>query len=300
MHNLALIAAFSKVADSNSFTEAAAQLGMSKPTVSKHITTLEKNLGVRLINRTTRSIRLTEIGADFYAHCQRILAELEAAEAEVLQACGRPRGRVRVQVSTSLGYRWLASELREFLNRYSEIEIDLKMTRHAINGTERDIDLEIRIMRHEPSSSRARRLFPCAHLVCGAPRYLEEFGTPVTLRDLRLHNCLINTQDALGDNWRLHGPKGAESVKVSGRFHADNEESLYRAILSGVGLGLMPSLLVDEDIRANCLVHVLPDFQDIDPALYLVYPYDGEPPAKVRAVVNYLEERLNGRSRRDP
>lgn len=292
MHSLTHIAVFTRVVDSGSFTAAAHQLGMSKPTVSKHISMLEAHLGARLLNRTTRSLGLTEVGANFYGHCRNIMAELEVAEGEVVRSGSAPRGRLRVSAPTCFGDRWVAPALPEFLDMYPDLEIDLALDNGFVDLIRDGFDLAIRITREPPAGLGFRRLAPFLHLVYGAPGYGERFGWPETPRHLAGHNCLINPYFAAGDCWQLSGPNGVEAVKVAGRFRADDGGALRSAVLAGCGLALMPSFLVAADVVAGRLCDALPGYRENSFAVYAVYPETDRIAPKVQAFLNYLEPRL--------
>lgn len=199
MDNLTHIAIFMGVVECGSFTAAAHKLGMSKPTVSKHITTLERHLGARLLNRTTRSIGLTEIGTNFYGHCRNIMTELETAESEVLQSSSAPRGRLRITAPNCFGDQRLAPALPEFLDMYPDVEIDLTLENRFVDLIKEGLDLAIRITRNAPTNHGFRYLAPFVRIVCAGPAYCERHGRPVTALDLVNHNCLVNPCFATSD-----------------------------------------------------------------------------------------------------
>jgi DNA-binding transcriptional LysR family regulator len=288
MHSLTHIAVFMRVVETGSFTAAARKLGMSKPTVSKHITTLERHLGARLLNRTTRSLGLTEIGAGFYSHCQNIMAEVATAEAEVLQSSGTPRGRLRISAPVCFGDRCMVPKLPEFLERYPDIEIDLSLSNRQVDLIKEGYDLAIRVTRNEPAGLISTHLAPCTHLVCAAPAYLERHGRPRNLAALAKHNCLLYAFFGSGNSWHLDGPNGPATVKVRGRFQANNGDALRLALLSGQGIGLMPTYLVSEDLAAGRLTDVLPGYRETSYAVLAVYPEEGRDLPKVQALVEHL------------
>ncbi len=280
-----------RVVDEGSFAAAARKLGMSKPTVSKNVTALERQLGARLLNRTTRSLGLTEIGTRFYAHCQTIMAELEVAEREVLQFSDAPRGRLRISVQPCFGLHCMVSELPEFLDLYPDIEIDLMLDNRPTDLIGEGVDMAIRIAQGEPAGLRAVSLVDCVHLVCGAPRYFERCGLPRTPGDLANHNCLGYVHNGSTDTWQLEGPRGLEPVMVKGRLRANSGDALRVALLSGLGVGLMPAFLVDEDLEAGRLCDALPGYRDNSHSVFAVYPHGNYVSPKVQAFIEYLEMR---------
>lgn len=278
-----------RVVETGSFTLAAEKLGMSKATVSKHVTALEKHLDSRLLNRTTRTLRLTEVGANFYVHCQKAMGEMEAAEAEVSRSSTEPRGRLRISAPTPFGCRPVASVLGEFMDRYPDIQIDLVLSDHIADLNREGFDLAIRITRREPSRMLFRLLASCVFIVCAAPSYCERYGMPRVPSDLTNHHCLICAHGAIGDNWGLEGPNGRETVTVAGRLRINNCEALRLALLSGLGIGLMPTFLVADDIRAGRLCNVLPAYQESGYSIFAVYSSDSHAVPKVQAFIDHLE-----------
>jgi DNA-binding transcriptional LysR family regulator len=288
MNSLTHIAVFMRVVDTGSFTAAARMLGMSKPTVSKHITTLERHLGARLLNRTTRSLGLTEIGARFYGHCQNIMAEVATAEAEVLQSSGTPRGRLRITAPVCFGDRCLAPELPEFLERYPDIQIELSLSNQHVDLIKEGYDLAVRITRNEPAGLLSTYLAPCSHVVCATPQYLERHAKPRRVADLAEHECLMYVFFGSGHSWQLDGPSGTETVRVNGRFQANNGDALRQALLAGLGIALMPTYLVGEDLAAGRLVDVLPGYRENTYSILAVHPEEGRDLPKIQALVEYL------------
>ncbi|NIA67033.1 LysR family transcriptional regulator [Pelagibius litoralis] len=290
-HELTHIVVFSCVADLRSFTAAAARLGLSKPTVSKHVSALEAHLGARLLNRTTRSIGLTEIGKRFHARCHRILADLDEAESEVMHYQALPQGKLRVTAPPSLGSRHIAPFLGDFFDRYPKLEIDMVLDDRKIDLARSEIDLAIRVDTGPPQGGWAEDLAPCRQVVCGAPAYVARFGIPATPAALSTHNCLSCSHLATREFWQLVDADGREQrIKVHGRLRCDNAEAMRRAAVAGVGLALMPTFLVSEDLADGTLVDVLPGFRTEVHRIFAVSPHTGYLAPKVRAFVSYLSE----------
>ena len=288
------VVAFARVVDAGGFTAAARQLGMSKATVSKHVTTLEGHFGTRLLNRTTRSLRLTDDGARFYAHCHNILSELATAETEILKSNTTPCGRLRVNAPTFFGSRRVTPALYDFLESYPELEIDLTLCDEDDDLVDAGMDVAIRVSRGQAADTHATRLAPCEQIICGAPRYLDRHGAPSVPGELVRHNCLSYAHSPDSNTWWLVGPNGEEHVKVRGRLRANDGEALRCAVLTGLGLALMPALQIAEDLRVGDLVEVLPEYEDRSHSIYAVYPQDRRMLPKVRAFVGFLEARCRG------
>lgn len=289
---LANLHVFARVVAAGSLTAAGNLLGMSKPTVSKHITALERHVGARLLHRTTRPTRPTTIGALFYAHCQVIMNELKAAQTEVLRASTEPRGSLRITAPTCFGADHLTPTLGDFFERYPEITVDLTLSNRVVDVIARGFDVAIRVARAAPPGLLSRRLAPCVHLVCGAPKYLERRGIPGEPSDLANHHCLTYAYYATGNSWRLEGPRGPETVTVTGRFQANSGAALRAALLNGFGVGLVPTYLVWKDLAAGRLRDVLPGYRDNGYAIFAVYPDNDHVTPKVQVFVDYLQSRF--------
>ncbi len=270
---LSHVTAFAQVVDAGSFTDAARQLGLSKATISKHVAHLEHRLGASLLRRTTRSLGLTEAGARFYSHCRNILDELAVAESEVLESLGAAQGRLRVATPNFFDGQKIAPALHDFMERYPAIEVELSLHDAMGEGSgEEKADVSIQVARIQECIGRGIQLAPCVARVYGSPGYIERYGEPMTPDDLSRHNCMRIGSGRQGGTWALEGPEGPWSVNVSGRFCANSGAALQHAVLSGLGLSLMPESLVADDLAAGRLVNVLPSFRDRSQALYLEVP----------------------------
>jgi len=287
-HDLADIAIFSVVAELRSMTAAADRLGLSKATVSKHVSALEAHLGVRLLSRTTRSLRLTEAGARFHLRCQGILADLKAAEADVQRYHVRPQGQLRVTVSSSLGALHIAPTLGGFLDRYPDILLDLRLSDRKLDLLEGDLDLAIRVTIDPPEGAWLRELAPCRQIICAAPSYLEEHGWPSDLEELRHHSCLSYAYLSTGEFWPLSGPEGPCGVRISGRIRCDSGEMMLNAVLGGAGVALMPTFLVANSIAAGTLVNVFPTLVSEVHKIYAVVPPGQHLTPKVEVFLSHL------------
>ncbi len=302
MHGLGHILAFMHVADSHNFTAAAEQLGMSKATVSKQVARLEADLGVRLLKRTTRSVALTEPGVRFYGRCRQIMAELEAANAEIRESTSRGRERLRIGASTAFGRLHLAAALNGFLEQAPATELDIVFAEPAGAALEAGFDAALRIARQTPPGRASRRLAPWRRVLCAAPRYLEAHETIARPGDLVDHDCLICAGAGGGDTWRLSGASGSRSVKVSGRLRVNCADTLRLAVRAGLGLALVPEVLVRDDLAAGEVRRVLPDYADDSCALYALHPDSAAPSPKLADLFDFLEAyyRAPGRSAERP
>lgn len=287
---LAAMAVFVRVVEAGGFSAAARELGLSKSAVSKSVARLEDRLGLRLLNRTTRKLSLTEAGAAYHAGCRRMLAEAEAAERAVVLLAGAPRGTLKVNAPMSFGVARIAPLLPDFLRRYPEVELDMVFEDRATDLVEQGYDLAVRIGALPDSSLVARRLCPVRRLLVAAPDYLATRGTPARPEALAAHDCLLYHYLPSGDLWRFQGPEGEErSVKVSGRARLNNGEALLTACIAGLGVALMPSFLCAEALRDGRLRRLLPDWRDpAELAVHAVFPATRNLSPKVRAFVDHL------------
>jgi len=292
MDRLTAMALFAHVVDSRSFSATAQHFRLSKSSVSKHIAALEEKLGARLLNRTTRRLTLTEVGAIFYERCQRIVAEAEEAEQAVSEMRGTPRGLLRVNAPMSFGQLHLAPAVAEFLQAYPDIRLDLTLNDRQLDLVEGGFDLGIRIAELADSTLIARRLAPARLVVCGAPSYLERRGTPRRPADLREHNCLHYTYLSTRDSWRLQGQRGRDLVPVSGDFQSNNGDALQAAARAGLGLAQLPTFIVGPDLRAGLLRPVLQRFEARRLSVWAIYPHTRHVSPKVRVFVEFLAARF--------
>jgi DNA-binding transcriptional LysR family regulator len=286
------IAAFARVVDSGSFSAAARRLNISKSAISAHVQRLEERLGIRLLNRTTRRLSLTEAGAAYYRHCARILVEAEAAEQAASALQREPRGTLRISAPDSFGWMHVAPAVPAFLKRYPDISIDIKLSPAYANLVDEGLDLAIRIGVLEDSALVVRKLALSRLVLCAAPAYIEERGTPRTPDDLAGHNCLCTDLLPWGDEWRLAGKGGEVRVPVGGSVRSNNAEMLRVAALDGIGIAALPTWVVAEQLRGGTLRRVLTAWEPPVSTIYAVYPGNRLMSMKVRAFVDHLARRF--------
>ncbi|WP_230531306.1 LysR family transcriptional regulator [Microvirga roseola] len=284
---------FVRVAALGSFSAAARALHLSQTMVTKHIAALEERLGIKLLNRSTRRLVLTEGGRSYLAACERILAEIEEAEASASLDRIEPRGTLRLNVPLTFGFRQIVPALAEFSRLYPAISVDLGLADRYVDLIEEGWDLAIRIGRLKDSSLIARRLAPCRIVVCAAPSYLEAHGTPKTLEDLSRHNCLGYTLSSTvgADRWAF-GAEGEMVASVQGNLRANNGDALLAAALAGQGLIYQPTFLVGDSLREGTLIRLLDDYPAYEVGVHAVLPSGRQVPAKVRAFVEFLSRRF--------
>jgi DNA-binding transcriptional LysR family regulator len=275
------------VVESEGFSAAARALGISPSMATTHVRSLEERLGVRLLNRSTRRVSLTEAGQIYYERCLQILAEVEDADrvAQALQST--PRGTLRLNTSVAIP-PFLAPVIAEFVTLYPDVSINLTMTDRMIDLVEEGFDLAVRNMLIPDSSLIVRRVASYRFVVCGAPSYFAARGVPKQPADLVQHNCLIYSHSVWGNEWRFAGPDGEQSVPVSGNLQANSDNALRLAAVHGQGLALAPTFLVADEIKSGRLVPVLSRFLQTEHAINAVYPHRHHLSAKVRSFIDLL------------
>jgi DNA-binding transcriptional LysR family regulator len=285
---------FAQVVKSKSFSAAAEQLGASKSHVSKSVARLETALGVRLLQRSTRRLSLTEIGDAYFEHCDRILDELALADSTVNRLHQEPRGTLRISTSVAFGTLHVASALPDFMAQYPDLSVDMTISDRVVDLVEERYDLALRITAEPGQNLVARRLAPIRRKICAAPAYLARRGTPQTPQDLAGHNCLDYTYQSAQGFWQLKGPDGADcAIPVSGNLRMNDDEALSQAVVGGLGLALLPTFIVGGELQAGRLVEVLPGYQPVvDRFLHAIHLPNRHMPLKVRAFIDYLAKRF--------
>lgn len=296
MDTLISMKVFAAVVDTGSFAAASDRLDMSRAMTSKYVAHLEEHLGTRLLQRTTRKLTLTESGAAYYEQCTQILADIAAAEESALHLTEAPRGTLRVTVPVSFGILHMGPVISEYLKRYPDVKADILVTDRRVDLIEEGLDLALRIGSLPESGLVAKKIASDRVVICGAPDYLKRHGTPKTPADLERHNCLAYAYAASGDEWKMTGPDGVHTVKVSGSLRATNGDMVKLAGVGGVGLMRQPLFLTAQELRAGQLVEVLTEYKCDDIGIYAVYPSRKHLSAKVRTFVDFLANAFSLRS----
>jgi DNA-binding transcriptional LysR family regulator len=292
MQDLNDMITFARVVDAKSFSEAARRLGMSKSRVSKSIAKLERSLGAKLLNRSTRSLSLTEVGALFYQHCRRVADEVAAAEEAVGQLHSEPRGVLRLTAPVAFGTLHIAPALPSFLARYPDLAMDVTITDRMIDLVDEGYDVAVRLGRVIDPSLVAVKLAPVRRVVCATPEYFKRRGIPDSPDELANHNCLYYTHVAGPGEWRLKGVDGEITIPVRGDLRINDDEALSQAVLGGLGVALLPTFLIGKELQSGRLQAVLSDYVPLERYIFAVRLQNANPPAKVRAFIDFLRARF--------
>jgi len=294
MDRLTSMSVFVKVVAHHNFAVAARELGLSRAGVSKHVLALEKSLGARLLNRNTRRLSLTEVGAVVCERYARILEEVEEVERSAGALQIAPKGLLRISAQMSIGLTHLAPLVADYMAGYPGVSIDMVLNDRDVDLIEEGFDAAIRIGHLADSSLVAHHLTAVHFVTCASPKYVARYGAPQRPSDLRQHNCVVYSLRERHGGWRYTGPTGEESVRISGRLKAINGNFLRIAVIKGEGIGLAPTFVVGEDLAAGRLVPLLPDYPPVATDLSVVYPHRRQLSAKVRSFADFLAARFAG------
>ena len=287
--------AYVAVVAAGSFTAAAERLGMSKALASKYVRQLETRLGTRLLNRTTRSLSPTEAGRAYFQQAQRLLEELDELEASMGAAQAVPRGHLLVAAPVTFGEMYLVDAAADFLAAQPQVSLEFRLSDRFVNLVDEGLDLAVRIGRLDDSGLVARRLGASRLVACAAPAYLAHAGRPAHPRDLDHHDCVLDANHR-GPGWRFEAVTGeAIEVRPRGRFRANSAAAARKMALDGGGVALSPGYVVADDLAGGRLERVLTGFTLPETPIQAVYPHARHLAAKVRAFVDFLQQRFADR-----
>lgn len=284
------MAVFVRVVEESSFSAAARAFDTTTSAVSKSIARLESRLGARLLTRTTRRVALTDVGSALYANAVRILAEVAEAENTVARIGGGVRGTLRLSVPVMFGEHHVAPLIPRLLAEHTELRVELSLNDRFINLTEESIDAAIRIGELADSSLVAIRIGETESVVCAAPSYLAERGTPRTPHDLSTHDCLRYALVPSAREWRFRERDGRDfSVAVSGRLQVNHGAALTRAAVGAAGIARLPYFMAEEALDSGDLVEVLAEWKTKPSPIHVVHASSSQTPPKVRAFVSLMK-----------
>lgn len=296
MDNLAAMQVFVRVVEASGLSAAGRTLGLAPSSVSRRLNELEALLGVRLLQRTTRKLSLTEAGETYYERAREITVAVEEATLAVIERRGVASGMLRVTVPASLARRHMAPAAAAFREQYPAVKVAMTVTDRMVDLVGEGIDLAIRAGQLEDSSLLARKIGEARRVLCASPAYLKRAGTPTAPQALADHDCLSFRRHPGTALWRFRKSKHRVDARVSGPFSADDGETLVAAALAGLGLVLMPEWLVGPELAKGELIELLADHTPDPPStpLYTVFPPGPYSPVKVRAFIEFLAARFAG------
>ena len=293
MDRLLAMEMFVRVVETGSFSKAALEFHTTQPTVTKQVAATEARLKVRLLNRNTRGVSLTEPGALYYEKCKNIVREAEEAESIVQLRQSQAQGLLRIGTSVAFGRRVVVPLALEYMRRHPQVQLDLSFEDRYVDLIAQGIDVAIRMGKLADSSLGARYLGTNPWAMVAAPGYLKKHGTPKRAQDLSAHVALIYSSVVGDEFWRMHTPKGdAVTVPVSGRFRSNNLSAVLAAARDGLGMALMPRYVASESLASGKVLEVLGDHKLPEQEIHAVFPSPKLVPGKVSGFVAFLQGRF--------
>ena len=292
MEDFSAISSFVRVVEAKSFKAAAAQLEMTPSGVSRAVSRLEEQIGVRLLFRSTRALRLTEDGESFYQRCKDILADFGEAVEALGYARTKPRGKLRVAVNVSIGRAALIPNLADFESRYPDVRLELAMSDRNIGLIEEGIDCAIRMGELEDSNLIARKLGYFSNVLCASPEYLARHGTPTGIADLKRHKCInyVYPTNGRAYQWQFDTPEGRIALDVDAHLLINDGESVIQAAMAGLGIIQIPHWLAAAPISKGKLTVIMQDTISTGSPVWIVYPQKKHLSARVHAFIDWVQE----------
>ncbi|MGE5182773.1 MAG: LysR substrate-binding domain-containing protein [Acidobacteriota bacterium] len=287
------IVVFTKVVETKSFTGAADVLGLPKSTVSRKLAQLEERLGVRLVQRTTRKLALTEIGEAYYERCSRIVADLAAAEQLVTDMQATPRGRLRVSTSVDFATHYVGSIIADFLAEHPDVNIELEANDRLVDLIEDGFDVAIRFGTLPESTLIARRLCSVGLGLVAAPSYIARRGTPKTIEELDEHDRVLFAPSSRNPSWTLVSGDATYEFGRPSRFASNNYGAVRDVALAGGGIALMSDFMLADDLASGALVRVLAEWSTRPAEIHAVYPARQNLPPRLTLFLDHLAKALN-------
>lgn len=290
MDELKRIGVFTRVVETKSFSEAARQLGVAKSAVSKQIALLEKEVGVRLLNRTTRSLSLTEAGEIFYRHSAEIVNRTKIALSELREYQNQPTGKLRISCPVSFGTQHLVPVIKEVRALYPLLKIDLLLEDRVINMVEEGVDLAIRIGWLQESNLVAKKICDTPVIVFSSPEYLAQKGTPKTTQELQKHDWISLSLLSSPLTWEFEKKGVKQSVQVHSHLKSNSVAAVIALAKSGQGISAISKFCIQDDIDQGLLQPILTDYELEPIGIYAVYPHREHVPPKVRIFIDFLSK----------
>lgn len=277
------------VVETGSFTAASERLGMSKALASKYVGEVEDRLGVRLFNRSTRRLALTEAGRRYYERALPLLEEFSELVDDVTGEQSSPRGLLRVSVPVTFGEMLLSPLMPKFLKQNPDIGIELQLSDRMIDMLEEGIDVVIRLGDVADSNLIARHITTFPLILCASPEYIEQYGYPRNAQDMRKHQCVIDSNFRIGKHWPMVSPVGdTDSIEVYSRVAANSPRAVKEIAMAGGGIGMIPRFIVDDALANGTLREILPGYKTLEFGLFSIYPHRRYLARKVRCFIDFL------------
>ncbi|MDA8747734.1 LysR family transcriptional regulator [Litoreibacter sp.] len=302
MNDLSHLQLFTHVVEEGSFSAAARLLGVTPSSVSRQISALEEELGARLFNRTTRTQSLTEAGEIYIRHTRRIVSDIDEAQLAVRRLADAPSGSLHVTVEADFAITFLSPILPIFLKQYPDVQVRLSMTTEVVDLVHGGIDLAIRVGHLADSSLFARKLFTSRSVLCASPDYIASHGCPKTPHELTEHECVSFRVQTGRSNWKFEGDNGKITVPILGRVNANSLIFLKGAAVDGLGIAMIPTWMIKEELENGRLITVLEDYP-LDPPntpISAVFAHNRHLAPKVRAFVDFLTDQLASQWKAEP
>ena len=284
---------FITVVEENGFSSAAAKLDTTPAAVSRKIKSLEEHLGVRLLQRTTRTLKLTPEGETYYREAKSLLGQLNSLEQDLSAQAGQLTGDLKIAVPMSYGQSKIAPLISAFVQQHPRLRVSLMLEDRESDIIAEGYDLAIRISYPEDSSLVGRKISEMENYVCASPAYLNTNGTPKTPADLANHHCLHYNLISERDEWTFKNGPSEESVPINSRFCSNNGDVLVQAAIDGLGITVMPKFIVEQALENGQLVRILKGMERPPLSIYLLYPSRSHIPAKTRKMIDYLVKHLS-------
>ncbi|WP_213955422.1 MULTISPECIES: LysR family transcriptional regulator [unclassified Variovorax] len=293
MDRLLAMEMFVRVVETGSFSKAAREFNTTQPTVTKQVAAIESRLKVRLLNRNTRGVSLTETGALYYEKCKDIVRNAEEADNSVQLRQTQAQGLLRIGTSVAFGRRVVVPQVLEFMARHPQVQVDLSFEDRYVDLVAQGIDVAIRMGKLADSSLGARFLGRNPWVMVAAPSYLKAHGTPKRAQDLSAHVALIYSSVVGDDVWQMHTPKGEPvTVSVSGRLRSNNVSAVLVAARNGLGVAMMPHYVASESLATGKVVRVLADHALAEQEIHAVFPSPKLVPGKVLSLIAFMQGRF--------
>ena len=287
MDTLDLMRTYLAVIDTDSFTSAGHKIGKSKALVSKHVAELESRLGARLLNRTTRSIGVTETGRAYYERALQILADFDDLEEAIRSESGTPRGLLKLTAPQTLGEMSIMTMATAFRAKYPAVELDILLADRMVDLVAEGFDVALRVTAMSDTSLIARKLCDMQLFLCASPGYLKKYGPPKCPEDLAQHNCIIDTNIRWRENWRFQRDGRTQIVKVRPAFSVNSASAVREALLADIGIGFCPEFAIAAELKTGRLISLFETMIEASFGVYLLYPHRHHLSAKVRAFLDF-------------